>query len=193
MSSTLMVTKHAFHHTALAAAEVMPAAAALFFPAVVAVALAIGLDSRVGSASAKLGLKLLVCGPLSVIACPPGSAVTSSSWPRGRVVVLRAKTRGVRWLVEEPSTRSEPSGASDRRVPCRVMAGPPGERVFPSTTYSDLRFAVRVEGPSVMTGGATVARTECADNGVVWPLITSAEAKGARLMVDPWTVISCPG
>jgi hypothetical protein len=65
-------------------------------------------------------------------------------------------------------------GSSETTVPSTVIAGPPGDSVWPATMYCDAEFAVTVEAP--MVKGTRMGPS------VIWELGVSTE-EGVRGMV----------
>ena len=89
---------------------------------------------------------------------------------------------GLRWIVLEPITATEPSDAREMGDPKTVMLGLPGARVWLPMTKLDEESAVYATLPMVRVGGCGDPTGLFATGVKGWgiPLLTIAEAEGAR-------------
>ena len=92
----------------------------------------------------------------------------------------------VRGMMVVPMMSAEAEGASETRVPEKVIAGPPGASVWLSMIYSEAPLGVIVLPATVRTGRGSGA----AVRGNVVPPIMIFEADGAMLMSVPEIVMA---
>src|SRR5204862_5751193 len=105
----------------------------------------------------------LIGVPETVMAGPPGTRVwppTTNVPPEFAVIVcpptVSTPPLPMIGTVLDPTTTAVPPGARLIGVPAVVMAGPPGETVWPPTAKPPAEFAVMVWPPAVRTVGVTL-------------------------------------